>query len=448
MQKNNLVEENVPAGGDTGWLPILSSPLLGLARDAVDRIASELCPRIAPDLPPTNLIERALLCAYLSRVEKGGGWSSRTIEYLNAAGERLSTGQKLGLGLFGGLSGFGWIVEHINNLLDITPIDLDCQGEDPIEEVDNKFISYLRRSSPTDPLPYDLVSGLVGIGIYFLERLPRPSASLGIRLILDLLEQQSEIPRWGAKIGVTWYRRTAFLPLNHAKFYPKGYYDLGVAHGVPGIIPFLADVVKTDIESKQALRLLEGAVRWIRAQRRAPHELSLYSSILTHEGNSTDSRLAWCYGDLGIAAALHHAAGSVGRQDWHEEAITLLNRSLEWPKARDQIEDASLCHGALGVGHICNRIYQTDLDSRYRDAANLWYERGLAFRHQGLGVAGFYPKPKNTLSEPGFDSSFLSGAIGIALSLLSSMFPVEPEWDRMFLLSRRASFQRHARIRE
>ena len=57
-------------------------------------------------------------------------------------------------------------------------------------------------------------------------------------------------------------------------------------------------------------------------------------------------------------------------------------------------------------------------------------------RRPGSGVGGFQSA---AFTESGViwrdDSSFLTGAAGIGLALLAAITPVEPEWDRVLLLS-------------
>jgi hypothetical protein len=89
------------------------------------------------------------------------------------------------------------------------------------------------------------------------------------------------------------------------------------------------------------------------------------------------------------------------------------------------------------VAHIYSRIYQAEKDTRYKDAANKFYDLTLSMRKPGEGVGGFlafawWPDRGHYWDS---DPSFLSGAIGVALALLSSIKPITPQWDRLLLLS-------------
>ena len=86
---------------------------------------------------------------------------------------------------------------------------------------------------------------------------------------------------------------------------------------------------------------------------------------------------------------------------------------------------------------------------RCRDAATEWFARALAMERPGCGVAGFPAFAKVDMEKkPGWVSrtAFLDGAIGLALSLLAAISPVEPQWDRLLLLSGRSGSGPYAAI--
>jgi len=281
---------------------------------------------------------------------------------------------------------------------------------------------------------YDLISGLVGFGTYFLERFPAGHSLQGIKLVVDHLQANSQ--RLGCWIA--WHSSSALLPDWQRALYPDGYYNLGVAHGIPGILHFLGEVAAASIDGR-AGTLLEEGMDWLIAQKRPAGSVSWFSPWLARSV-AHDSRLAWCYGDLGILTVLLQIVRRFPKQQWKNFALGLLEHCLAWPVERAGISDAPLCHGAAGAAHVFNRIYQTHGDLRCRDAAVAWFERTLAMRVPGAGIGGFLsasrPDPNGpTLWEA--SAALLDGAMGIALALLSALTPTEPQWDRMMLLSSR-----------
>ena len=424
------------------WAPILE-PETSLAVEAKAAVravaqfvrAGEYPPMIRLKREPA-LYENSLLFGYLALAGWGSDWLELTGEHLNLAIEEASTYQKPGLER--GLSGLGWTVEHLAATLGENAQENDGAadpGEDLNEETDRAVLRGLARDSPGTH--YDLLTGVVGCGVYFLERMPRDSAAQGLRMVLTRLENMAE----QREDGIAWHSGPELLPRGQRENWPNGYYNLGIAHGIPGILYFLSEAAAAGIEPKRCRRLLDGAMAWFLAQRRPAGSRSWYGDWIA-DGKQGDSRLAWCYGDLGIVAVLLQVARRSGRADWLNFSRELLDVCMKRSggEAEAGVNDAPLCHGAAGVAHIFNRIYQAEGDPRCRKIAVAWYKRALAMRREGAGIAGFSTflrlrSSGQILWEP--NPAFIDGAIGVALALLGAVTSVNPAWDRMLVLSGR-----------
>jgi hypothetical protein len=149
------------------------------------------------------------------------------------------------------------------------------------------------------------------------------------------------------------------------------------------------------------------------------------------------SRLAWCYGDLGIALALLVASRGAGDPAWEAEALRIARAAAARDPSQSKVRDAGICHGAAGAGHLFNRLYQASGEEQFAEAARYWFLEAFALRRPGTGVAGYSCIGRNDgrgarwAADPGF----LAGSTGIALALLAAASPVPPEWDRLLLAS-------------
>jgi hypothetical protein len=285
---------------------------------------------------------------------------------------------------------------------------------------------------------YDLIVGLVGLGVYALERLPSPSATSCLEGVVDRLEELSV--RRG--VGITWHTAPRLLPPIQLEKSPRGYYNLGLAHGVPGVIAFLGAVCAAGVRRGKARKLLAGAVSWLLAQKFTDRPGASFPPWITLGVVPTESaRSAWCYGDPGVAAALFWASRSVGETAWEKEAVGIAQAAAQRPFPETRVLDATLCHGAAGLAHLFNRISQATDDEVLRGAARSWFERALSFRLPGRGIGGFSLRSVRRDGTRRWlnDWGILTGASGIALALLAAATPVEPGWDRMLLLSTRPS---------
>lgn len=421
----------------SAWRPVLDGPAAEQASAAVEAITAGLSGALpsvedaAPALLPRHVwLESgrsglALFYAYRARSSGGLGAAEEAATLL---GTTLVTAPNLGLGpsLVSGVAGIGWAAAHLQRL-GITADD--GRAEAACAWADARIAAALDRPAEADtPDAYDLLYGLVGLGVYALERLPEPSAvTLLTRLVERLRDQAEEHPD-----GITWW-----TPPVHTH-YPHGWYNLGLAHGVPGIVAFLGLVCAANVAAAIAWPLLDGAVSWLLAQRLPDEAGPRFPPYLIEGTARSPSRLAWCYGDPGVAAALLVAARAVGQPAWEQEAIALAVGAARLPLAESGVIDAPLCHGAVGLGHVYNRIYQATGEARLGEAARVWLERGLAMRRPGGKLGGFYALVPDTDGQTTRRVAYrgiLQGAAGIGLALLAATTDVEPTWDRILLLN-------------
>jgi lantibiotic modifying enzyme len=366
----------------------------------------------------------AVLFAYLAQARSEPGDADLAVRFLNEAIEAVAA-VPMSDGLYGGFTGIAWAVAHIQEQLGL-PAE-----EDPSQAIDGALLDSLDRS----PWPgeYDLISGLVGLGVYALERLPRPTAQACLERAIARL---GEIAERSAE-GITWFTPPERLPDWQRERCPQGYYNLGLAHGVPGVIALLGGACAAGVARTEAQPLLEGAVEWLLRQKLPEGAGSTFSSWAGPGVEQDASRLAWCYGDVGASAALLCAAQCMGELRWEQEAAAIAWGAAERPPDQSGIVDAGLCHGAAGLGHLFNRMFQATGEPALGGAARFWLERTLAMRQPGEGVGGYLAWAPD---EPGdvkwaADPGFLTGAAGIALALLAAATPVEPAWDRVLLVS-------------
>jgi hypothetical protein len=328
--------------------------------------------------------------------------------------------------LYGGFTGIAWAASQMERLAGRR----DSQG-DQFAEIDDVLLAML--SAPTWDLHYDLISGLVGVGVYALERLPDQRAHECLTRVVERLDRWSE----RQPDGVTWRTPARLLPPSRRIERPNGEYNLGLAHGAPGPIALLAQASAVGAAVDVASRLVDEAVPWLLAQRSNYCPGASYGHEVCPEDDQGASRSAWCYGDCGIAASLLCAAHSRGNADWQREAIELAVAAGNRPEPDMSVFDACMCHGWGGLAHLFNRLYQTSGDPRLAEPARRFCERTLDIQYPGRGIAGYanwqggFDAPWGWKSEAGF----LEGAAGVALALAAAATDVTPTWDSVLLIS-------------
>jgi hypothetical protein len=410
------------------WEPILSGATAEQALQAVAAIAESLpsVTSLPGDRDPSlgrGQAGLALLYAWLARAGLLPHADVLAWECLDRAVEAVST-QAMNASLYGGFTGVAWAAEQVDGLLD--PV-----SEDRNEAVDEAVLRLLSRVDHW-PGPYDLVEGLTGFGVYALQRYPRPVAIECLGRIVELLREKARHDEH----GIYWWTPAEEIHEDLRKQYPSGRVDLGVAHGVAGAIALLGGVCGAGIEQAIARPLLEGAVPWLLAQS-VPTEAGPSFPLWVAPGfQPYPARCAWCYGDPGIAAALLMAARGVGDAEWEQAAVALARRAAERPASETGVVNGGFCHGAAGLAHIYNRMYQATAEPKLGRAAVYWLERTLDFyrlarKNKGSWVQGSWDQKPWTWT----GIELVEGAAGVALVLLAAATSVEPVWDRMFLIS-------------
>ncbi len=344
-----------------GWQPIVSEPR---ARDRYrDAIAALLAQPVLDDVDAHA--DRALALAYLER-DGAEDALGRAIAAL-AAGPGNPA-------LYNGAARIGWTLAHL-------------AGGDEADEACRAIDSALVACLGTWRGQYDLISGLVGFGVYALER-----KDLGLAATIVEMLAARAVPRDG---GIAWHTAPGLLPDEQRAVAPDGYWNLGLAHGMAGVVALLARCAAVGVEGSAAL--LERAVAYLAPKGR-------YAGWLPGDYSP---RLAWCYGDLGVALALCSVPAT--REAGQALARDCAARSFEAAR----ITDAGVCHGAAGVAHLLARMANATGDAVLADASGAWLERALV-----LPV------------EPG---PMLVGATGVALVLHAAISESEPAWDRLLL---------------
>jgi lantibiotic modifying enzyme len=451
------------------WQPILSGREAARAAAAIDAIAAALAawPAFPAEDPfgsslATGEAGLALFFSYLDRARPGGGYADLAEQRLDCAIERLATSFH-SPGFYQGFTSVAWAAEHLRARAPETaetpeapetpePREATATPEttepaetpedapaapaddagDPSAEIDRVLLDLLANTSRWSD-DYDLTSGLAGFGAYALERLPGATAAACLARVCERLAELA-VPQ---EAGLAWQTPEWSLRPEQRQTFPHGMFELGVAHGVSGLLPVLAQAMAAGGAAEPARSLLRGAVEWLLSRRLSGDGASVFPAAWGPGAEPQPARTAWCYGDPGIAATLWVAARAAGEPAWEAEALALARAAARGAPRGNGVRDAGLCHGAAGLGHLFNRLHQASGDPELLAAARIWMTRALDLREPGRGVAGFAAWGPDPNGEIGWrdDPSLLTGAAGVALALLAAISPVEPAWDRFMLLS-------------
>jgi lantibiotic modifying enzyme len=388
------------------WRPILDKNLAVTAHERIAQIASALeryRDGAAKDIDPTLAWGAAGIALFFASEDDGtesaasGGRQAGVARAMLTAAMKGTDDRWRTPHLYTGLVGLAWALVFLHNEFN-SPVDVS------LDELEEQLLAICHDTDCA--LEADLIYGLVGIGVYALERWPAAFALECIPLIIEHLAQANKP-------------------------------DLGLAHGMAGVIAFLAAVSRLDGNWRQRIApIIAGHVEALVRHRLPANEVNCAFPSLAGGG---PDRLAWCLGDTSIAVAFLAAGTAFGRADWRDMATQLALAAAERPSDLSGAVDGGLCHGAAGLGHLFNRLFQVTGEERLAVAAREWFRRALHMPAQPNGIAGFSAWK---MTDAGgwhwaADCGFLEGAAGIGLALRAAVGVDEPAWDRVLLLSSR-----------
>ncbi|MBO8195707.1 lanthionine synthetase C family protein [Streptomyces oryzae] len=248
------------------------------------------------------------------------------------------------------------------------------------------------------------------------------------------------------------------------KHWPNGMYNLGFAHGMPGMLAALcrADMAhaagimgwsgrggarprRVRRRIRELARMLDdwrihglGHAAWDTAL--PPHpETGLPDSTVPQE----PARTGWCYGAPGVAAALLSASAACEDPEPAELAVAALTGVERTPLEQQRLYAPTLCHGLAGLLPVYGRAAEQTgvpdlrrLHDEFRSRVCAYADPDHSFLFQDQ------PAPGRLVHRAGL----LNGAAGVLLALLGTVSRAAAAWDELLFLTPQADARDEAGV--
>lgn len=253
-----------------------------------------------------------------------------------------------------------------------------------------------------DRQSFDFMHGALGIGFYFIEKKEYQYVNYIVNFLFELAEKDHSNMKWKSVL----YNNPTI-------------YNISLSHGMSSIIMFLCSAHQC-VHNDRIMPMLRGAIRYIFLQEINLNKYGSFFPPFSVEVSIQKSRLAWCYGDLGIALSLLRASEIIQDTDVRNKAMDILYFSTTRLDLKENnVTDNCICHGAAGLYMIFRRVYLDTGDILFNQTADYWLQQIIN--------SPIHIKNDNL--------SLLNGISGVGLVLISFLMNDQQDWDSFFLLS-------------
>lgn len=367
----------------------------------------------------------ALFQFYYSKFTEDDYHADKGVEIITKAIDIINTGFVYPT-FCTGIAGACWVLEILKE-----------EGFIELEDdfMDEDLDLYLLEAMKTDieSKNYDFLHGALGYGYYFLKRYQNTTSIVLKDNYKKYLEELIKALKKSSKksdSGVWW---ESVLKKEEEI---KGC-NLGLSHGISSMVNFLSRLAEYEDFYIKVEELLRQTVRYIMSCKNEDTTVtsSFPNWVLKETLSNENSRLAWCYGDLGIGISILRAAEILKDDHLKNEIIKLLKHSVKRTDTKEAgIIDAGLCHGVYGVLHIYNYLYRKTKDITFKEASDFWAHKALDMAIHKQGYAGYMVWRGGNKEKWEPEVNLLEGIAGIGLSILSYIAPFDTKWDECLLI--------------
>lgn len=308
-----------------------------------------------------------------------------------------------------GICGVGWLINFF--------VDSEILEKEFIKTFDNfdKLLSRIMIQW-VDQSNYEFLYGASGIALYFLSK---PLSKDTIKALESFVVA---VDNFGIKINELEKKWNSKIRIAEDLLYGE---NISLSHGMSGLLVLLCKIYDRGILEEVTKTNIIQLSNYIISQRFVKKGQSIFPTLsLNHETSKVPSRLAWCYGDLGICIAISKTVDysfiSVEIIKVYEEILISLNERIV--PAENGCIDPFICHGAAGVYYGLWKLNKIN---------GMYFESTLFSWRNTLNQFKLDNYSTNSNNK---NIGLIEGVIGVALVELTINTNIS-SWDECLLLS-------------
>jgi hypothetical protein len=315
----------------------------------------------------------------------------------------------------------------------------------------------IRERKPTHFKLYDVIQGFTGIGLYLIQNNYTEKSQQLLHKLLQLAIKLTAPIEYCHHLVPGWICPAEFLRDPQDRLLnPSGILNMGLSHGVPGLLGFMTIALKAGIEIPGQREAMQTIIEWIKSKATSHENGLFFQARTTFEQQSQNiapplkhlsNREAWCYGTPGVARTLYLAGNALGDLDTVHFAAKAFRSIFERPHpqwklpgptfchSQWKLPGPTFCHGIAGL-FLITHLMAKDLQSSFLFEKVKELEKTLFNFHNENHPFGFrdWDLCKDGSYHPIDKVSLLTGATGVWLSWLSTQCETLPKWHYPFMI--------------
>jgi lantibiotic biosynthesis protein len=295
---------------------------------------------------------------------------------------------------------------------------LDLEPNEFLSDVDTILLGKMRAELQKKNAG-GFVNGALGYGVYFLQRFPYDRARFA-PILRELVEGICQLAIY-TKQGCYWISK---LNPKEERTY------LTMPHGTAAILLFFAKVVEYEIVAAEVLLpVMKESIDYI-IHHEVQNQPYRYIDLVQEPHKS---RLALCYGDMGVGYALLRAGFAFEQLAWYHKGVNILKHCTRRRDSESSgVKDAGILFGSVGLGIMFSRIHTLTNEACFQEAADFWYASTLDFAEHEDGLAGY--KAAYNQWHTHTNLAFSEGIIGIGAGLIKALHSDKVDFDSLVWL--------------
>lgn len=363
----------------------------------------------------------SLFCMYYSQLFNKSEFHTYALDILDYC--LLNVQEYKAPSFCSGLAGLAWTLNHYqnNNWVDSQSYTFNILDK----YLETASFDYLKSGK------YDYLHGGIGIGLYYLEK---DNSHDFFAKSLELIEKCSV----STDSGIYWVKPNSSVTTSEQEEI-----NFSLSHGISSIILYLAKIYKSGFCKNESKQLIEKSIDFLMQHKYHDQQKCVYPSHLLFNTSSLEyssgfqSRLAWCYGDLGLAASLLQIGNILDSSQIYDLGNEIGIHTLSRQSFADTgIVDAGICHGYFGIALVYQELFELTSNSKFSVASDIWFEKGLDDLDQNSIKKFKYKRGKDWIET----DDLLLGTSGIGLSIINRLYQTElsndnSNWKTLLMMS-------------